>query len=995
MAQGLEVLIKGVENLSNKMDDIEDSVGDANKALGSMTASLKSNEVSTSDLEDETEDLAAAFVKTVPAAKAADSAIDEAGDSAMNSAAQMGFLESVMDKASFSAGALSINVGAFTVALRQLHTQIPLIVTALGTLASGLGAVGSAAVGAGGALGGIFAGGFIGLIEQTEQQFANITTTGEATEKVLRAIGQMFRQALEPLVNQENINLFIQGLESTAAMANQAAQAVEMVKDDVLQLFSAVTDAGNLDRLLGALQNTLIVTEVGGKFESTGEVLARFLAFVAEKLPTAIDFMNNTLVNLAPSLKQIGQSFLNLTIQLVEFAEGAGPAFVDVISMILDSFTALFTAINNLNDSLKGAALEVFLLTAVTLRLASAFDTFMGIGFKFLDLMGKTAFAAGGLAGKLGGIMATSQSFMRGHAAGVGLLMSSIISCIPVLNKFQDQIDELSGDGDNEFLENDELRAKRFENRLNNIIPTLDDVKKKISSIGPSLPEPNEMVKFMDEFERAPEMKGVNFREPDTGHPVSPDREPIQPTNIIGGLKSAPGKIKSKIKSISDRARSSGKTIAKSIGTIATAGFKTLAFEGIGRTLRIFGDFTSELKKARENGKLVTEAFDNLGLKVIPNLISSLYKSIVALLGQAAAFIKSQLSAIAYQFSVNGVTGALKQVARFIYSSIVALLAQAKAFLISSGAATILQGVLFPLTGILLAISVAMALVVGAIGNLNTSTGKLASSLEGPKNTAIALGEALLGYLVPLFNVLLDVFEAVAAIGMGLVDGIILITQSVMEAAGAGSSASEQMKAFGNAMDVLGGIVSALGPVFDMIATVIHGFIMLVAEAIALILGGLVGALVKAASMFINFAKSIGAIESIKGFIKGVSNAIEGFISGTVNQLNGLINALNQIFGTNIQKIGKGDRGGNMGSKFDMFKTSETQVKENIRSETEKDSAKSEQAGTRPPYINYENNVQNTANVDAESDEKEDRIKTLVERALSDADTFRRNQVGQ
>jgi hypothetical protein len=969
MAQGLEVLIKGVENLS-----------------GSMTASLKSNEVSTSDLEDETEDLASAFVKTVPAAKAADSAIDEAGDSAMNSAAQMGFLESVMDKASFSAGALSINVGAFTVALRQLHTQIPLIVTALGTLASGLGAVGSAAVGAGGALGGIFAGGFIGLIEQTEQQFANITTTGEATEKVLRAIGQMFRQALEPLVNQENINLFIQGLESTAAMANQAAQAVEMVKDDVLQLFSAVTDAGNLDRLLGALQNTLIVTEVGGEFESTGEVLARFLAFVAEKLPTAIDFMNNTLVNLAPSLKQIGRSFLDLTIQLVEFAEGAGPAFVDVISMILDSFTALFT---DLSDSLKGAALEIFLLTAVTLRLASAFDTFMDVGFKFLNLMNKTAFAAGGLNGKLASIIASGQNFLAQHAAGVGKLSSAILSSIPILGEYEDKIDGISRDSDDE-LRDRALRVELFRQELDRAIPSLDDFANKVRN---ALAFDKKEFTINDAIGNDMESKTVTRKVRTT---MDPDGRFLpEGQSAAKSFKNAGSIITGKLKDIGSKSKSVSKTVTSSFAKMVSGVNGAMSAGFLAPFIDEVSVFGGGVKSVTGQMSRFKKAAITLGQTVLPKFAQNLLKSAFAMAVSTAATIKDTVAKVintAVQMKNNKVTLASAIAASKAAVAKVAL--AAAEFLAAAGAAA-LNVALAPITGILLAISVALALVIGLIGNLNDGASKVSSSLEGPKNAAIALGDALLGYLVPLFNVLIDVFEAVAAIGMGIVDGLILIVQTVMEAAGAGSSASEQFEAFGKAMDVLGGIVSALGPVFDMIANVIHGFIMLVAEAIALILGGLVGALVKAASMFINLAKSIGAIESIKGFIKGVSNAIEGFISGTVNQLNGLINALNQIFGTNIQKIGKGDRGGGMGEKFSTFEVTETDVKENLESESEKDSAKSGQAGTRPPNINYENNVQNTANVDAESDEKEDRIKTLVERALSDADTFRRNQVGQ
>jgi hypothetical protein len=959
-----------------------------------MTASLKSNEVSTSDLEEETEDLAAAFVKTVPAAKAADSAIDEAGDSAMNSAAQMGFLESVMDKASFSAGALSINVGAFTVALRQLHTQIPLIVTALGTLASGLGAVGSAAVGAGGALGGIFAGGFIGLIEQTEEQFANITTTGQATEKVLRAIGQMFRQALEPLVNQENINLFIEGLESVATMANQAAQAVEMVKDDVLQLTSAVTEAGNFDRLLGALQNTLIVTEVGGEFESTGEVLARFLAFVAEKLPTAIDFMNNTLVNLAPSLKQIGQSFLELTIQLVEFAEGAGPAFVDVISLILDSFTELFTAINNLNDSLKGAALEMFLLTAVTLRLASAFDTFMAVGFNFLNLVNKTVLASGGLAGKLAGIIASGQEFLREHAAGVGILMSKIISSIPVLSGFQDKIDNLSTDGD-DFIGDRDKRAKKFKNTLDNLIPSINEVKQAMSG-GSKMGSIFQQDKDRREAQNIP---GINFRDK-SGQFVSPDDEvPLQSKTFQkaeGKIKGSIDNVRNSFSSFKSSISSARKTTKKNI-TGMKAAFDSLKFN----TLSVLTNDLSKMNKMNQKatGAALRSQFAfGAADKTLQGMLGSVKQTIGALLQQAATFVKAEISAITYTFSQYGAIAALKQVAVSIYSTITALIAQAASFLASAGAATILNIALAPLTGILLGISIAAALVVGAIGNLDNATKSAKSGFKEFKQFVLALGEALLGYLVPLFNTTMDVLEMILSPIFAIVDGFMLIIDSIMGAVGAGSEGTSMMETLGSVMDVLGSIVAALGPVFDFIGDIIYTSIITPFRIIAAVLGFTVGLFADLVRALINVGKKFKVFETIKSIFTGLKDIVSSVIEFILKQINNLIGALNLIPGIDIGLVGGAAEGGNAGGasgKLGGLKVTETDVKENLESEKEEDSAKSGQAGTSPPNISYEQNVENTANIDAESDEKEQRIKTLVERALKDANTMRRNSAGQ
>jgi hypothetical protein len=91
------------------------------------------------------------------------------------------------------------------------------------------------------------------------------------------------------------------------------------------------------------------------------------------------------------------------------------------------------------------------------------------------------------------------------------------------------------------------------------------------------------------------------------------------------------------------------------------------------------------------------------------------------------------------------------------------------------------------------------------------------------------------------------------------------------------------------------------------------------------------------------------------------------------------------IPGVNIGEVGGA---GGVTQKIQGAKITEDDVRENLQSDSKE--AGPSQANTTPPNINVENNVNNTANVDAESSEKEQRIKTLVDRALSEADTRRR-----
>jgi phage-related protein len=360
--------------------------------------------------------------------------------------------------------------------------------------------------------------------------------------------------------------------------------------------------------------------------------------------------------------------------------------------------------------------------------------------------------------------------------------------------------------------------------------------------------------------------------------------------------------------------------------------------------------------------------------------------------------LKAEISAITYTFSQYGAIAGLKQVAVSIYSTITALIAQAASFLASAGAATILNIALAPLTGILLGISIAAALVVGAIGNLDNATKSAKSGFKEFKQFVLALGEALLGYLVPLFNTTIDVFEMILSPIFAIVDGFMLIIDSIMGAVGAGSEGASMMETFGSVMDVLGSIVAALGPVFDFIGDIIYTSIITPFRIIAAVLGFTVGLFADLVRALINVGKKFKVFETIKSIFTGLKDIVSSVIEFILKQINNLIGALNLIPGIDIGLVGGAAEGGNAGGasgKLGGLKVTETDVKENLESEKEEDSAKSGQAGTSPPNISYEQNVENTANIDAESDEKEQRIKTLVERALKDANTMRRNSAGQ
>ncbi len=1000
MAKGLDVVINGVETVSEKMDDIESSVRSANQALGGLSRELKDASVSSEVLESSSDGVARSATKVNATVRGAAGAVDELGDEATGAAAEVGVLGTVMDKTAISAGALSINVGAFTIALRQLHTQIPLIVTTLGSLISVLGGVGSAALAAAGGISALFAGGAIGLIEQVEEQFSDVNSAAEAMEKIIRGIADMFREALDPLVNVENTELFISFLENLAKFTNRSAQAIQASRRELLQFFEVITSSGDFDEFAGSLQNLFDFTP-GGEFETAGEVLARFIGFLVEELPDAIDFFNRVTVSMAAPLQEVMKEFKSLTIELVEFAEGAAPGFLGAISTILGVFTSLFDALNDLDGSLLSSTVKTIAFTAILFRLTKAFDAVALIGFKFADLLGTLTKDLSGFADLTARIATAGQGFLDEYAKGVLKFSRSIVSQIPILKGFQNNIDELYDGDDN--LKDFDVRLGTVRKSVDKTITSVKDLGGRIKSFGGGTQLAKQLQDqpdlFVDVKGRAQTTEGF-APQPDILKPGSVGKAAgnikSRVSDMAGSVRKSlsklrdTGAIKSGLESMSKTALDAGKRMAHGLGNVALGGLTTFT-----------GGMISLLHPGLLKSKGMTEIFseglgrmskglNQLGLGIIPRVVKAIATKIGALYSSVAAFASAELASIKFAFAQRGVVSGLKQTLRSLGAAVVGLGSYVVGALAGAAASLTLNAALGGLPLLIGAVVAGAALLVGAIGNADGIASSAKSSFEGLKNFAIALGDALLGLLVPAFNLIVDIVSAILSPIFAIVDGFMLVVDSISSAVSQGEEGAGIMETFGTVMDVLGGILSVLGPVFRVIGDVIYAGVIAPFKVAAAIIGTVISVIVELISILRRLAEESGLIDAITQLVKSVKNQITGFVEALISVINSAIDKANKIPGVNIGEVGGA---GGASSKGSGLKITESDVRDNLAQDSE--DAGSDQADTTSPEFNLETSVSNTANVDAESSEKEDRIATLVERALKDANTYRRNTTGR
>lgn len=977
--KSLNLLVNAVETVSEKMDDIEDSVQEVNRSLQGMSSAFSEASGASAAFDGAAEGAADSADHLDRAVGGAARGVDKLGEDATQASAQLGFLATVMDRTSVSAGALSVNVGAFTIALRQLHTQLPLLLTTFGTLGAVTGGLTSAIVGLTVAIGTLLVGGAIAWSNQLQENFEGITSHAEAMQAIMGGLADLMEQVFAPVANIENINLLISTVERFAELANRTVQAIDSMRDSFVAFFEPINEAidTNFNELAGAMQN-MFDFEVGGEIETAGEALQRLLVFFVDRLPDAINFFNKITTQLAEPLAQLFGAFMELTRALVNFAESAGEGVLPVITMLVSGLTSLVNTLNQLDSGFVAATAQAIAFGAVAFKLLGALDSMMEIGGAFVGLLDDVVLSVGNLGDAFLAANLKAMDFFEDSFQGLTRFGEALVGTMPFLGDFSSSLDELGATGGRgELAFEDRVKSLRY--ALRNSLPSMDSFRNKLDSLrgGSALGEA-----------LAPD--DVSFT-PDAGRLQDKGGFLPTPDILTGGGPDIRGKLDNigkRMKGLGKTALSTGKRIAMGFGNVAIGGITT--FTGlVTGTLHPGLARTEALQKVVSTGlSRMSKGFKQMGLGIVPRVASSIWGMVTSLWASVTAFFANEIAAIKLAFAQKGVLAGFMQMAASAWAAVTGLIASAGSMILAAASALTLNVALGGLPLLLGAIVAGAALLVGAIGNMDGIVSGAKSSFAGLKNFAIALGNAFLNLLVPVFNVMVDIFEFLLAPVFAIVDGFGLIIDAITSAAGAGEGGASIMESFGQAMAFLGEVVSFLSPVFSVLGDILYEAFIIPFKIIAGVLGFVIGLIADLVGWLAKMAQETGFVDALLSafdiLMTGLDNAIKMF----VNLVNGAIDAANNIPGVNIGKIGGGGGGGASGRLNDL-KTTKAEVQDNLQKDSKEPQGQT--ANTTPAEFNFEENVENNTEVNARPEDSQ-RIKRMVEDAMEEANTFRRKK---
>jgi len=390
-----------LEGLGSTIDDVAGELDRASAALMQMTGAQQVN-------------VASAATQT-GAMEIAANAIDEAGDEAMTTAAQMGVLDTVMKELSLSGSALSVNIGAFNVSLRNLAPLVP-IAASMGSVVTVAGAFVSAIGAATVALGAFTAGGAIAFMEDMQEQFDGLTNSAETLEAVMGGIRDLFAEAMEPLTTAADSQFFVNLVEGAADLLNRLAQAIDQMRGTFMPLFSGFADIINaeFDNVANGIEDMM---------ETMGPILLETFAWFMQKLPDALRFMARVTQDLVGPIGNLGNSVLSLLTSIIESAtaifQGLAPAF----AVALDLSTALIDVFNTLSNGVLQATLFVGGLILAANKFVGIANTMANFGITMAQQFRNFASAAGNLRGGLS-LVGDAMANQNSHLVALGKVLT-------------------------------------------------------------------------------------------------------------------------------------------------------------------------------------------------------------------------------------------------------------------------------------------------------------------------------------------------------------------------------------------------------------------------------------------------------------------------------------------------------------------------------------------------------------------------------------------
>jgi len=788
-------------------------------------------------------------------------------------------------------GALSVNLGAFTVALRNFLTQVPLLLTTLG--AAGASALGAASgfLALAGAIGAVVGTGALAQAQQLKREFSGIEELGQGMQVIMLNLRDVLFQALEPLTeSQATIDLFKKSVTGIARGVNVVAKAIAGLTEGTEE-FNKRVEAGAepaytvqeafedfSDSVGPAFSN--LVGSMTNAFELLGEEIVASTTMITNGLAEIINFsavLFNRIEDIGDMVTELGGSFRELAILGTRIGGGLIPVF-EAFSSVMETVAG---ALNDVDGETMQSAITFLAMIAAINRLAGVMSSIVIIFPNAITGMARISAEARATSGAFQ-IMRTSIS-MAGTQLASFLSQTSMLSGLTALfvalTDSEDRIrgvafnSKLAGEAFDDMAQGtdrvaDELRQLAVQGMFtNSVLKELgDDVDYDITPDRQLDPE-----QFLpDDPISKGLIGGLSEALDDTDQLFNTQNKGA--TFVVPGIKGQTKGSDSPFKMLADddkaltAVKKKLEPLRKSLGNVK---------KGAERAVGGFRNLFVELLKVQYKAALTAATIST--------------KLIGALVLKAQASVRAAITSVQNAIAMDMEAGAVTRAAIATNQYIGALLRSTAAKLKNAGRTALLTALTFART---LSIKTAIAALKNMIAAEGASTiakikGAAASAAAAAANYLLGIAALfaktqLMGLASTLLFAAAVVAALVAVIG-GLAVGLITNFDEIKAAANDAFGFLKQMidiivdvlityfiATWNLIVDLLNAVVQGIAPLTDMIGD------------LASVVAGLGGEGEQSAG-------AMGMLATAADIVKGVINGLGTVLGALINMLGGIL----------------------------------------------------------------------------------------------------------
>jgi len=251
----------------------------------------------------------------------------------------LSILNAAAGSTAFQFSSLSVNIGPFNLALRNIVTQLPAILTGMSTILALVTSLITAFATLGLVTGGLILGGALAFFEDFSGQFED---SAKAAEALMGALRDLFTNAMQPVMTEANMDLFISSINAAADVVNRFAQFFNQMRVDVLGFFSTVD--GDIDDFFESMHDTFILLQ---------PILRGFIEFFITDIPILIKRFALLTDSISGDIGLIISSIGGLINQLLDFASVVISIIAPTIFVITGALETIFFLFNLLPDFIE------------------------------------------------------------------------------------------------------------------------------------------------------------------------------------------------------------------------------------------------------------------------------------------------------------------------------------------------------------------------------------------------------------------------------------------------------------------------------------------------------------------------------------------------------------------------------------------------------------------------------------------------------------------